>query len=382
MPSKFEVAQVQLIMRHPFFGSLLLRHPKVMTDKVPTMAVDVNGRIYVNPKFCEELDVQEIVFVLAHEAMHAALAHAARMQNRDREAWNIATDAVINALLRKEGVGVMPRGGVDIPGSETKSAEEVYESLSRQGRGGGGGGESDAPSLDPSQADLLEGETGMTKEEIAQAVAQSKIEISQAMHGARMAGKLGSATAKLLEEYVKSKVDWKAALEMYLTSKASMHTTWKRPNKRMLRVAYMPKHERLPSMGRVVIGIDVSGSVTEDELKKIFGHVNRILEQVRPSEVAVLYVDTKVEHVDKYTREDLPVEVKMMDYCGGTDMCEVTRWIEDEDYDPDLCVIFTDGCTPVPDETPCPVVWAVTDKERAEKGDFPGEVIYVDVSEE
>ena len=44
-------ARARLVLRHPFFGSLLLRFTLDLSGVVPTAAVDKKGKIYVNPAF-------------------------------------------------------------------------------------------------------------------------------------------------------------------------------------------------------------------------------------------------------------------------------------------------------------------------------------------
>ena len=43
-------------------------------------------------------------FVRCHEGMHRVLRHHLRMNDRDSELWNIATDYAINSILKKSGV--------------------------------------------------------------------------------------------------------------------------------------------------------------------------------------------------------------------------------------------------------------------------------------
>ena len=127
--------------------------------------------ILVNPNFFEKLTFAERVFVLAHETFHIALRHFARsveMPEKDamrkykeyceketdeakrqfmkdqylkryHEIWNIATDACINAFLKKDGLSfpenVMdPTTGkkmtfVDMKEGLYQSAEKIYKYL-------------------------------------------------------------------------------------------------------------------------------------------------------------------------------------------------------------------------------------------------------------
>jgi predicted metal-dependent peptidase len=90
------------------------------------------GELYVNP--LARLDGEEWRFVIAHEALHAALAHHARIGGRDHELFNIACDFVINGWLVEMGVGTMPPGSLYDPQFAGQSAEAVYDRIATEAR--------------------------------------------------------------------------------------------------------------------------------------------------------------------------------------------------------------------------------------------------------
>jgi predicted metal-dependent peptidase len=90
------------------------------------------GEIYVNPN--AQLDEQEWRFVVAHEALHAALGHHARVGGRHPGLFNIACDFVINDWLIEMQVGTMPSGSLHDPRFAGMSAEEVYDHIAQQAR--------------------------------------------------------------------------------------------------------------------------------------------------------------------------------------------------------------------------------------------------------
>ena len=90
------------------------------------------GEVYVNPQ--AGLGTEEWRFVLAHEALHAALGHAERTGGRDAELWNIACDFVINGWLVEMAVGVMPECGLYDPQFAGESAEGVYDRIAVEAR--------------------------------------------------------------------------------------------------------------------------------------------------------------------------------------------------------------------------------------------------------
>lgn len=102
---KLKSALVALMLRCPFFGSIAMKRPIVLDDGVATACVAMDGTIRVAPAFVEKLDREQLVFLIAHEAMHVAYAHLPRLMGRDPQVWNVATDAVINDMLKREHVG-------------------------------------------------------------------------------------------------------------------------------------------------------------------------------------------------------------------------------------------------------------------------------------
>lgn len=86
------------------------------------------GRIYLNPEV--HLDGPEIRFVLAHEFLHAGLAHGGRCQDRHPYLWNLACDFLVNGWLIEMGVGQPPRLGVlHDPEFQGMSADQIYDRI-------------------------------------------------------------------------------------------------------------------------------------------------------------------------------------------------------------------------------------------------------------
>ena len=102
-----------LLIKYPLFGSVLANVKFVEDDSISTASTDGN-KIYYNSKFLSSLAEKEQTFVLAHEVCHIAFDHVLRSEGKNPKIWNIATDAVINALLNKDGLPLID-GVVDMP---------------------------------------------------------------------------------------------------------------------------------------------------------------------------------------------------------------------------------------------------------------------------
>lgn len=380
---KVKSAVVGLLIKHPFFGSIVMKRP-IELEPVGTACVNNEGAIRIDPSFVARLSKEQLMFVFAHEAMHVVYAHLPRLQGRYPRLWNYATDAVINDLLIRESVGTRLEGCVYMEGAADKSADEVYEMLKQkqeqqqsgsQGGSQGGSGNQGQDNYDVPMNDLRPEDANgeATESEIKRKVTQGKMEIAEAAQGCRMQGNLSHGLSSIIDKLLASTMPWYQILERYMVGKAEQHHSWNRPNKRFLQTAYLPRRERLPSMGKLVIGIDVSGSIRDKEVQRFLGHVNAIIEQCHPEEVAVLYATTEIEHEDIFTPDMYPVTPTKKRWYGGTDMGAVTEWIKDRGEDADLCVIFTDGYTPQPKVVPCDLVWVVT--TDVPMNGFPGEVL-------
>lgn len=96
-------------------------------------AVDASiGEIYANPT--ANLSKEEWKFVLAHEFLHAGLAHHKRCLGRDKYLWNVACDYVINDWLIDMKVGTMPEEVLYDKELHGLSAETIYDKIVKEMR--------------------------------------------------------------------------------------------------------------------------------------------------------------------------------------------------------------------------------------------------------
>lgn len=102
----------------------------VATDEIPTCCTD-NEKVLCNPKFLESLTHEQRVFALSHEVLHVAFDHILRSKDKDLVDWNVATDAVINKILKDNGLPLID-GVIDMDEAQGKSAEEMYEIIHNQ----------------------------------------------------------------------------------------------------------------------------------------------------------------------------------------------------------------------------------------------------------
>ncbi len=130
----------KLLIKYPSFGSILANTEFQKDFDVGTAGTDGKVILY-NPKFLNDLSEKEQVFIFAHEVCHIAFDHIFRSEGKDKRIWNIATDAVINALLQNDGLDMPTKTTqingesktvkivIDIPEAINYDAEEMYNKL-------------------------------------------------------------------------------------------------------------------------------------------------------------------------------------------------------------------------------------------------------------
>lgn len=122
-----ESIKKRLLVKYPFFGSVVANSNFIAEETIGTAETD-GKNIYYNPNFIESITNDQQTFIFAHEICHIAFNHIFRSEGKDKKLWNIATDSVVNAFLKQDGLPIV-EGVVDIPEAINYDAEEMYEKL-------------------------------------------------------------------------------------------------------------------------------------------------------------------------------------------------------------------------------------------------------------
>jgi predicted metal-dependent peptidase len=350
-------AKTNLVLQHPFVGTLAMNMPFILTEDVPTAAT--NGKwVKFNPSFIEALTDEELTFLVGHECMHPMLEHNYRRYERTPKRWNHAGDYIINYLLTAEKIGKMPDCGLYSKAlyDEGGTTDGIYNLLPEEDESGDGDGnyEGTGSGMDECQ----DGEGTQTDRD--QQASEMRVRVAQAAQAAKMMGKLSANMARLVDEVLNPKVDWRDVLQQFVEKCKDDRRTWARPNRR-----FIPQGLYLPSadgeaMGPLVFGVDCSGSCW-DAIPQFGAEVRTVHEDQKPRTLHVIYFDSSVSHVDEFTRDDdLHIEGHGG---GGTAFSPIFKYIEDNDIEPVACVILTDlCCSDYGDVPPYPVLWVSNDR--------------------
>lgn len=348
----------RVVFEQPFYASLLYSLLELIEDpNTPTAATD-EKRIWIGNWF-KNLPLDQRMFVLCHEVMHVVLRHLSRaklykdrnfgpdLKPFDFQKWNKAGDYYINFLLDLGGIGKMPPQGLldhSICCSPDVSIDSIYLALpdapeqeqgegepGEPGEGPPGPGDNFDQHIMPTEGDEL------SAEEVKQAVVS-------AANAAKAVGKMPAGMQRAIDELLTPAQPWIDLLKDFVTiSVGKEDTSWAKPNRRRLA---MPPHVHWPgtaghAMGVMVVSIDTSGSISQEELTAFITEMSGIIEQVRPTELWVAWWDTNcvLERV-----EDLESIGSLKPKGGGgTDYRCVLPAIEDAYIEPEIVVCCTDG---------------------------------------
>ncbi len=92
------MSRMRILLNNGFYGLLLMHMQFALDETMETAATD-GKKIYFSPAFLEELDDQELDFIMMHEILHIVLQHCLRKGGRDNELFNIACDIVVNSNI-------------------------------------------------------------------------------------------------------------------------------------------------------------------------------------------------------------------------------------------------------------------------------------------
>lgn len=417
--TKLSAARTRLILEKPFLGALVMHLPLVAAGPwCRTTGTDAKA-FYYNPEFIAPLDLDQTQFMLAHEALHCALGHFARRHHRMKHRWDVACDHAVNLLLAAEGMKA-PEGALFNRLYENLTAEEIYPLIQQgssektldhhlfdgmgdedQGKGegesdveqtagggrqgeqrqsgesgggrerrGGGQGKEEQPEQDagldeesrerPSRLQQRPpDEPGLSeKEEMA---AQWRQRLASVAQQARQAGRLGESWMRVLDELLQPKLPWRMLLARYMMSMARDDYSFQRPSRR-------EGEALLPSLYsdevNVVVALDTSGSVSDEEMREFVGEIDALKGQVR-ARVTLHACDERLsEHGPWVFQSWDPLALpRAVSGGGGTRFTPVFEWVERDNLRPDLLLYFTDAEGEFPPHAPAyPVIWLVKGK--------------------
>ena len=305
-------------------------------DSDRTRTVCNDGRtIYINSRFFEDRSFEEQKFYVAQQLLHLKLNHFSRGKGHDAGLWRMASDNVVNCMLKEDGFQI-PEGIYLKTDYAGKSAEETYGIFLANGE--------------------VDSQSNVTIEEI--------IPDSSKSAGKEKGGKIReiedyglaatiSGLAELLEPSMQLDYDWFPGMT--------------------IKDGVLRDEFRAYPVAHAEILLDTSASVDSGLLRTFVKGVRGLMRQ--DAVVRVGCFDTKFYGFkDINTEQD--IEELELNGSGGTDF---TVAVNAFTGDAENRIIFTDGYAEMPEER-VDAIWVVYGSNPIHpKG---GRVLYVKPAEE
>jgi predicted metal-dependent peptidase len=175
---------------------------------------------------------------------------------------------------------------------------------------------------------------------------------------AMQAGKLGGELKRMIDHLLQPQLPWRMLLARYMNSLSRDDYSWSRPSRR--EGDYIMPSLRSHQLD-IVVALDTSGSIKDDEVQEFIDEIDALKGQVR-ARVTLLPCDAVLcagapfyfEPWEQFCRP------KHLAGGGGTSFRPVFQWVDQQGMRPDLLVYFTDADGDFPgDEPNYPVIWLV-----------------------
>lgn len=360
---KLITARVALLLKKPFFGNIATRLVLTPADEwCPTAATD-GRKFYYNHAFVDSLRAKEVEFLFGHEVLHCVYDHMERRGDRDPQLHNIAADYAVNIDLVDQKVGELI---TTVPALYDRkytgwSSEAIYDDLFKNAKkinlqdlldqllddhmdgddeqdGDGDGEGKEGQGNRPGRPKLTEEEKKAIKDEIRDAVLNAAKQCQ--------AGDLPAGVRRMIDELTEPKLNWRELLRLKIESCILADYSWLVPSRKGWELDAIMPGMVVDQQVDLCVAFDMSGSIGADEIKDFLSEVNGIMQQFDGYRIHVWCFDTQVYADRVFTSDD---GTDILDYepkgGGGTSFDVNWEWMKENNIEPKLLCMFTDGMT-------------------------------------
>ncbi len=412
------LSKMRIIGSQPFYG-LLLSHVTFNMDETIETACTDGKRIYFSPDFLDELNDDELDFVMMHEILHIALQHCFRYNERDPELFNIACDIVVNSNIAHslgdnlKTISIHGEPFMHIAPDKKEgylyTAEEVYEMLiqntqkkSRNKNGGSGNkagkGSNTGSSNDKSDSSDGKGSTsngsgdGRSKrvegsfdnhsrweseedaDEELKALWENRVldasTIIEIEDPSNSRGTMPLCASRLLKELREGSLDWRTILNTFVQEEI-VDYSFSPPDRRFGDYDFFLPDYNVPEeiVKNVLFMVDTSGSMSDKMIADCYSEICGAIAQFDGKLEGYLgFFDAVVVEPVPFSSID---ELKIIRPRGGggTSFDCIFKYVNDKwdkDEPPSSIIILTDGYAPFPSESEAndiPVLWIINNKD-------------------
>lgn len=382
-----------LMLREPYYGFFLIMLNKLWSKRIPTAGVSKNGinyQLVINDDFWEDLTEQHRLGLLKHELLHIAFGHLTTVfKFSDRKMANIAMDMEINQYI---DVDYLPEGGIMIDNyaelnlDRKAGARYYYDKLKEAKDEKDQNGTSGSPEFDKlcDQMDSGDGEglpdhsTWDEFENLSEAE-QKLIEkqLQKVLGDAKeqTVKKRGSVPGEIegvivIEEIVAPKFDWRGYIRRF-TGISTKVFTKKIRRKENRRFSDNPGL-KIKMRQHMLLAIDTSGSVSNDELMEFMNEIHHIYKA--GVDITIIQCDTSIRSIEAYRgKNDLKVHGR-----GGTEFDPVLDYYNENSKKYTSLVYFTDGECDANVKPKGNVLWVISERSAMNES-LPGKVIKLEL---
>jgi predicted metal-dependent peptidase len=387
-------ASKELMWKEPFYGFFLIMLNKVWTPRVPTAGVSKNGINYqlaINEDFWASLSENHRVGLLKHELLHIAYFHLSMYFDfPDKRLANIAMDMEINQYIDPD---FLPEGGVNIDeyadlNLDRKAGCRYYYNMLKEAKDKkdktGTSGDSNFDKLcDQMDAGDNSGIPDHTTWEEFENMSEAEKKIVQQQLD-RILNEASEQTIKkrgtvpghienhLLEisKIEKAKFNWRQYVRRFTGASTKIFTK-KLRRKENRRYSDNPGL-KIKMRQHMLLAIDTSGSVSDDELKEFMNEINHIYKC--GVDITIIQCDTTIRSIEPYTgKYELKVHGR-----GGTEFDPVLEYFNQNLKKYTSLVYFTDGECDADVKPKAPVLWVLSE-ESSMNDSLPGNVIRLEL---
>lgn len=361
----FDLTKGQLFFQYGagFFGPLLCQLEFQWNRAIDTARVNAK-MLQWNPDFFMKLDKKTRVTVLVHEIKHVADLDGARMGNRDPDLWNIACDHAINLFLKEHGFYMDGFPYLMDPKYKGWTKEDIYDDLVKTMKGNGG---------TKPKNELGNDIEPISKQEVPAAVAT----VLAAVQTARMSGKPGAIpgdTLLVLDQYLNPTLPWEQLLANFFNSLVENERSYARPSRRH-DDPILPGMTGRNGLDHLVYALDISGSVTDEQVALCNSEVQHIQEDLAPEKLTLITFDTKIQDEYHFERGDAYNKIEVHGR-GGTRLEPVYAYAKK--HEATAIVILTDLYVNIPPDPGIPIIFVCVDNPS---GTVPyGVVVHMDTT--
>ena len=339
---------------NPFFGHVLMKMRKTITDQIPTGAVAIdpdtfNVNLLINPEFWTALSPKERLGLVHHETLHVAFGHLqVAATYADQQLANYAMDMEINQFIPKDHTSdkwvfhdktpfdhmqLPPKKGSKFYYEALKDEKEKNPEFAAQLAAMKGGDQGSDHGKWVDYDDLSKAQQKMFDQQSNHVLKEAYKETDQKNQG-NLPGGLAREIEKLFEK--KAEVfNWKAWFRKFLGTALDIHRkkTHKRASKRFDGLPGLRTKKRI----KLFVSVDTSGSMGQKEIADVFEQINYIYKA--GAEIRVVTWDTVIH--DDFMYDGKPP--KHVNGGGGSCINMVIKRYNEQKKDYTAAIHLTDG---------------------------------------